>query len=305
MRLTVLGRRGPGRARAGPVLRLPASPTTASTCGSTPGTGTFARLQERIRVERVGAIAISHGHADHFIDIIPAFYARHYGGLGEPGLPVLLARGVHGPGRAARLGERTQRDGRGLRVHRGRTRRRRSRSGPFRVAPFEMTHIGVRVARVPDRGRRRGLAYTGDTGPCGQAVELARGADLFLCEASYQNGQDLTFFHLSAAQAAEHAAKAVAGALVLTHIVPDARPAAVGRRGGRGVRRAASRSARREGASGDRRVTRPDGRATRRPPPRRVRARLPGVGGRIGLVLHGSHARAVRRVASRTTRRAG
>ena len=32
------------------------------------------------------------------------------------------------------------------------------------------------------------LAYTGDTGPCDEAIDLARDADLFLCEATYQNG---------------------------------------------------------------------------------------------------------------------
>ena len=47
------------------------------------------------------------------------------------------------------------------------------------------------------------LAYTGDTGPCEEAVELAMGADLFLCEATYQNSSRLYPFHLSAAQAGE------------------------------------------------------------------------------------------------------
>ena len=47
------------------------------------GTGTFARLQEHLAVGDLGGMLISHGHADHFLDIIPAFYARHYGGLGS------------------------------------------------------------------------------------------------------------------------------------------------------------------------------------------------------------------------------
>ena len=65
------------------------------------------------------------------------------------------------------------------------------------------------------------LAYTGDTGPCDNAVELAEGADLLLSEATYQDHSELSFFHLSASQAAEHAAKAEVRRLVLTHITPD------------------------------------------------------------------------------------
>ncbi len=84
-----------------------------------------------------------------------------------------------------------------------------------------MTHIGVRSLGYRIEAGGATLAYTGDTGPCDAAIELARGADLFLCEASYQNGQDLTYFHLSAAQAAEHAAKADVGSLVLTHLLPS------------------------------------------------------------------------------------
>ena len=58
------------------------------------GTGTFSRLQEQVPVGDVGSVLISHGHADHFIDMIPAFYARHYGRLGSPG-------GTDGPARPA------------------------------------------------------------------------------------------------------------------------------------------------------------------------------------------------------------
>jgi ribonuclease BN (tRNA processing enzyme) len=68
------------------------------------------------------------------------------------------------------------------------------------------------------------LAYTGDTGPCDNAIDLARDADLFLCEATYQNHSQLSFFHLSALQAAEHAGEADAARLVLTHITPDLDP---------------------------------------------------------------------------------
>jgi ribonuclease BN (tRNA processing enzyme) len=65
------------------------------------------------------------------------------------------------------------------------------------------------------------LGYTGDTGPTEQAVELARDADLMLSEATWQDHQELLPFHLSASQAADHANRAGAKALILTHIWPS------------------------------------------------------------------------------------
>jgi ribonuclease BN (tRNA processing enzyme) len=187
------------------------------------GTGTFARLQEHLPVEDIGAVLISHGHADHFLDIIPAFYARHYGGMGEPGLPFLsppgftdLAALLVSEGGRNVMGEAyafTEAE-HGVPFE----------LGPFRVTPFEMTHIGVPSLgyRIEQDGHV--FAYTGDTGPCDNAIELARDADLFLCEATYQSDSELTYFHMSATQAAEHARKAEAHRLVLTHITPNLDP---------------------------------------------------------------------------------
>jgi ribonuclease BN (tRNA processing enzyme) len=49
---------------------------------------------------------------------------------------------------------------------------------------------------------------------------MARGADVLMAEASYQDSSNLLPFHLSARQAAEHAKRAGVGRLLLTHIVP-------------------------------------------------------------------------------------
>jgi ribonuclease BN (tRNA processing enzyme) len=65
------------------------------------------------------------------------------------------------------------------------------------------------------------MAYSADTGSCPALVELASQADLLLCEASFLSGPDpLPDIHLTARQAAEYAARAGAGRLVLTHLVP-------------------------------------------------------------------------------------
>jgi ribonuclease BN (tRNA processing enzyme) len=188
------------------------------------GTGTFARLQERIAVEEVGGVLITHGHPDHFLDLIPAFYARHYGGLGSPGLPLYSPEGF--PDRVALL---VSERGRDVMAEAYDLRTARDREpfelGPFSVTPFEMVHVGVPALGYRIEAGGRVLAYTGDTGPCAQAVELARGAQVLLAEATYQNASELFPFHLSAAQAGELASDAGVGRLVLTHLLPILDPA--------------------------------------------------------------------------------
>jgi ribonuclease BN (tRNA processing enzyme) len=187
------------------------------------GTGTFARLQEHVSVGDLGGMLISHGHADHFLDIIPAFYARHYGGLGEPGLPFMSPPGF--TDLAALLVSEGGRNVMGeAYAFEHATPGGTFEMGPFRVTPFEMTHIGVPSLGYRLEADGKVLAYTGDTGPCDEAVKLADDADLFLCEATYQNDSELSYFHLSALQAAEHASAAGASRLVLTHITPNLDP---------------------------------------------------------------------------------
>jgi ribonuclease BN (tRNA processing enzyme) len=92
------------------------------------------------------------------------------------------------------------------------------------VEAFEMTHIGVRALGYRIEAGGKVLAYTGDTGPCDAAVDVARDADLYLAEATYQDASTLMPFHLSATQAGEAATAAGAKRLMLTHITPDLDP---------------------------------------------------------------------------------
>jgi ribonuclease BN (tRNA processing enzyme) len=65
------------------------------------------------------------------------------------------------------------------------------------------------------------LVFSGDTGPCRALVDLAREADLLLCEAGFRHREDNPpNLHMSGRQAAETATEAGVGALVLTHIPP-------------------------------------------------------------------------------------
>ena len=184
------------------------------------GTGTFARVQEHVNVGDIGAMLITHGHADHFLDVIPHFYARHYGRMGTPGLPFYSPAGFmdYAAMLVSEAGRDVMRESYAMDhiVHGA-----HFELGPFEVEAFEMTHIGVYSLGYRIKAGGHTLAFSGDSGPCDNLVDLARDADLFLCEATYQDHSNLSYFHLSARQAAEHAAAAGAKRLVLTHITPD------------------------------------------------------------------------------------
>jgi ribonuclease BN (tRNA processing enzyme) len=183
------------------------------------GSGTFANLQRHIRVDEISAVLISHGHADHFVDTVSAFYARHYGGLGTPGLP------FYSPPDFVEEACLLVSEG-GLDVMRqafaftdvvaGST----FDIGPFHITVFPMEHIGVLAVGYRIEADGVVLAYTGDTGPSPEVLELAKDADLLLCEATYQESSHKFPFHMSAVQAGEHATASGAKRLLLTHILP-------------------------------------------------------------------------------------
>lgn len=91
--------------------------------------------------------------------------------------------------------------------------------GPLRVTAAHMNHpVETFGFRLEHSGGS--LAYSADTGPADALVTLARGADVLLCEASFLDGPGLPGgLHLTGRQAGEHAARAGAGQLVLTHLV--------------------------------------------------------------------------------------
>jgi ribonuclease BN (tRNA processing enzyme) len=209
---------GPGKANCGYLVRHDGFNLWVDA-----GSGTFANLQRHIEIDQISAILVSHGHADHFVDTVSAFYARHYGGLGTPGLPFFSPPDF--VEEACLLVSES-----GLDVMRqafsftnvvaGST----FQVGPFDVSVFQMEHIGVQAVGFRIEAGGVVLAYTGDTGPTPAAVELARDADLLLSEATYQEASNKFPFHMSAGQAGELATAAGAKRLLLTHILPTLDP---------------------------------------------------------------------------------
>jgi ribonuclease BN (tRNA processing enzyme) len=186
------------------------------------GNGALGPLQARSDIRSLEAVVLSHLHADHCLDLTSMYVARKY----HPEGPPLVPLAVHGPsGTGQRIAD-AYRTTRAERVA-GLEQVLRFvdhtplaiRIGPFAVSVARVAHpVEAYAIRVEAGGTA--LVYSGDTGPCDALVDLSRGADLALFEASFLTGpnnpRDL---HLTAAEAGEHAARAGVPRLVLTHLV--------------------------------------------------------------------------------------
>jgi ribonuclease BN (tRNA processing enzyme) len=184
------------------------------------GSGTMANLQRYIDIGDIHAMILTHEHADHCVDVYPLFYARYYARKGPDGLPLYIPGGF-GTRILSLLSDESV-DGFhiGFDVHEV-APEESFEIGPFRVSTHAMSHLGLPALGFRMAVDGSSLAYTGDTGPSPAVVELARDADVFLAESTYQDSDQLTPFHLSARQAGQHARDAGVGALVLTHILPS------------------------------------------------------------------------------------
>jgi ribonuclease BN (tRNA processing enzyme) len=183
------------------------------------GNGALGALQRHCGLYDVDAICLSHLHADHCLDLCSYTVARLYPADGaRPQIP------VYGPAETAERITRAYSLEPGPEVRKAFDFRTLTpgtqRIGPFQVTADHMSHpVETFGFRLEHEGRS--LAYSADTGESAALEALARDADLMLCEASFLDGPDLPpGLHLTARQAAEHATRAGARRLVLTHLVP-------------------------------------------------------------------------------------
>lgn len=186
------------------------------------GSGAFGPLQAVADPAELDALVISHLHPDHFLDITGLEVFRAYHERTDlPVLPVwapaaLSERLCAVMGRespipdgitASPFAYRTIRDDEPFEV------------GPLRFLPRLVRHpVEAYGFRITDG--ESVLVYSGDTDACPQLDELARGADLYLCEAGYIEGRDDRFegIHLTGRRAGQSAAAAGVRRLALTHI---------------------------------------------------------------------------------------
>jgi ribonuclease BN (tRNA processing enzyme) len=193
------------------------------------GSGSLGVLQRYMDLKDIDAIFISHLHPDHCMDLCGLHVAVHWDPAGWGRDRVL----VWGP---AATGDRMA-DAYGLPrdpgMHedfdfRAFTPGETVKVGPFKVTPYPVRHpvdeaFALRVEateKLYGETATSVLTYSGDTDSCDGLVEAARGADLFLCEAAFQEGRDdaIDGVHLTGKRAGETARDAGVERLLLTHI---------------------------------------------------------------------------------------
>jgi ribonuclease BN (tRNA processing enzyme) len=184
------------------------------------GPGVLARLRQRAPWPVVDAIVITHFHLDPWGDLVPWVWGRMFGlGRSTPtpelwvppggieqleqfgsrlGFPDMFERifGVHEyqPGVEFEAAEHT-------------------------VLAAKVPHyrLAAHALRVSDGSRT--IAYSGDSGPSSALVEIARDADLFVCEATLLRGEldGEPRGHLSLDEAQETFVASGAKRLLVTH----------------------------------------------------------------------------------------
>lgn len=192
------------------------------------GHGSFSKLSCHVDFRRLTGVVISHFHADHWVDLFCLRYAvagARRAGQVTSLLPLIV------PGRPEEIYRRlsgytdafvTQAvDELPVAPGPGATAVREGRMGHLTLQFLSVPHPVPAYAVAIAGGRR--LVFSGDTAWSADLMQLAAGADVFLCEASGLAGDEeaLADRHLTAGQAGDLARRAGVRRLVLTHFWPE------------------------------------------------------------------------------------
>jgi ribonuclease BN (tRNA processing enzyme) len=176
------------------------------------GPGVLSRLRAAEGWPQVDAIVISHFHLDHCGDLVPWLWGHLMG-------PVAGTRGpdlwLPPEGRADLEALATRFDEAFSVVEYA--EREPFEAAGFTVTPFRVPHYDQPTWALRVEGGGRVLAYSADSGPSPALVDVARDADVFLCEATLDGPDREPRGHLCADEAAAAASQANARRLVLVH----------------------------------------------------------------------------------------
>jgi ribonuclease BN (tRNA processing enzyme) len=212
VRLTVIGSSpawpNPGSAQSGYLIEGPGK--LLLDCGP----GVLARLRED--GVRPDAIAITHWHLDHCGDLIPWAWLNAYSSEAGQSRPELWLP----PDGKQELETFTSFWGVPRMWERAFDVREFAPAEAFQAAGFaveaaRLPHYTMEAYgfRVSFQGKT--IAYSGDSAPTEELAALARGADLFICEATLADGT--TDGELRGHLTAEEALAAADGPILLTH----------------------------------------------------------------------------------------
>ncbi|MCP4692847.1 MAG: MBL fold metallo-hydrolase [Desulfobacterales bacterium] len=190
------------------------------------GPGTMRRLlRANIEIFDISHIFYSHFHPDHSGELVPFLFANKYPDGARRKIPLTITAGgglarfyeglksVYGPWveLAPGLLRMDELDNRGP---------DRREYEAFTVESAPMAHNDESLAyRVAGRDGAS-VVYSGDTDFCDELIDLARGADLLICESSLPDDMKVRG-HLTPSLAGKIASLAGVRKLVLTHFYPE------------------------------------------------------------------------------------
>jgi ribonuclease BN (tRNA processing enzyme) len=200
------------------------------------GNGVFGKLRTQVEFTEVDAVVLSHLHADHYFDLIPYAYALQYHPRQQP-VPVHNWPGTTSPARPHLYGPPnttetlrqvcgvlnaeclvedafalTEYDpGDVLEI------------GPLRVRFHHVPHFvptwAVEVTSINGGGR---FTFGADSRPCDEIVAFAADTDLLMLEATLPRPERTGVRgHMTPFEAGDHARRAGAQRLVVTHFADD------------------------------------------------------------------------------------
>lgn len=223
MTLTVLGSAGshtlPGRVCSGYLVEAHGTHLLLDA-----GNGSTANLQRTIPVRDLDGIVISHRHIDHCIDLVGCFYQLRFDPDVRRRIPLYAAAEVHDT-LAGVMSADSAMEFDEVFDHTQIGHDDQVTIGPMRLRFARSMHPPPTVStRVEVAGRV--LVYSGDSAGGPDLVDIARGADVFLCEATWA-GDAADYppgIHLTARGAAQIARDADVQRLVLTHLTGGTDP---------------------------------------------------------------------------------
>jgi ribonuclease BN (tRNA processing enzyme) len=193
------------------------------------GPGTLERLWRRDLLGRLDAIVISHPHMDSVLDLLPLSGEIVRVLVGDRRIDLHVpAGGGRDVLNALDAAFPRGRSGTATRFDETFTLREYGPDDTLRIADLELTFAPTAhpqpcfAIRLTDG--RTVVVYGADGAPSEAVEELAAGADLLVLEATLLDDEAAAaeHGHMTAGQAGELAARADAGQLLLTHLLPGA-----------------------------------------------------------------------------------
>ena len=190
------------------------------------GPGTMRRLLEtKTTIFEIAYLFYSHFHPDHTAELVPLLFANKYPDINERKIPLTI---IAGRGFSDFFANLKSVYGHWIEIAPGMFRiQELNNKGSdslsldlFSIESAPVVHNEESIAYKITNREGKSVVYSGDTDYSENLVDLARGADLLICESAMPDELRVKG-HLTPSMAGKIAASAGVKKLVLTHFYPE------------------------------------------------------------------------------------